>query len=240
MGTRAHEAESLGMLLAAREEVLQIKEIFAEGLLPDWHRAVAGCSPDRQVEPGDVIVEVNGLRDKCRAMVDVCKQSMTVHLVIRRMGKLREHISSMDFENLNQQDMDVLANYDASRPCKNGVLCSDIVRLPRIAAAMAGDMCAICLANDCNAQLTRLPCQHSFCTKCIFVWLTEHKPHCPTCKRSAVLHSVERVEHCFEDHCSDEFADADCSGQRSRMMLARDIFASGGNGVGRRVNSVAS
>jgi hypothetical protein len=63
--------------------VLQVQAVKSDSLVSTWNRV----HPDRQIDPGDHIVKVNGKSD-LQQMVDQCTQSKTLSLRIQKMGGL--------------------------------------------------------------------------------------------------------------------------------------------------------
>lgn len=76
----AGEGRELGVDVMHHEQTLLISMIHA-GLLQAWNRA----HPDRYTQPGDQIVEVNGLRGSSDFLVDTIRSEMSLHVRIRRL-----------------------------------------------------------------------------------------------------------------------------------------------------------
>lgn len=72
--------ERLGINVDNLDGMTLLIESVNAGLVQNWNRQ----NPDKEVRPGDRVVEVNGIRDKLVELVDECKkdQILTIKLVV--------------------------------------------------------------------------------------------------------------------------------------------------------------
>jgi len=174
------DGAKVGLALTAVDGVsLRIVKVDEVGLVPNWNRE----NPSHPVRRGDRIVEVNGIRGNAQAMIEVCKTSATLTCLFRYTSELEQRHLMMQYRALGPEDFELLRLLDEAIPARTSVRRSFVALLPREKASACGvDKCSICLqVFDEDDEITRLPCCHYFCTKCIEQWLTECRGQCPMC-----------------------------------------------------------
>jgi len=177
--TRVNGA-SVGLVLNTYDGAsLRIVQVEEEGLIPNWNKE----NPSHQLRRGDRIVEVNGVRGDALAMAEACKVSSNLNLLFRYTSELEQRHHMMQYCTLGPEDFELLLLLDKAIPPRTNVRRSFIAQLPREKACASGlDRCSICLQEwHGDDEITRLPCQHYFCTKCIEQWLTQCRAQCPMC-----------------------------------------------------------
>jgi len=243
---KADGGGKVGIGLSALEgRCLRIVKVDAEGLMSTWNTE----NPTKQVRRGDRIMEVNGIRGDARAMIEACKYSGNLQLLIRFTADLEQRHRMLQYRNLRPEDFELLQLLDAALPARTCVQRSFVVRLPRFKACDVGvDKCLICL-SDCEKddELTQLPCQHCFCTKCIEMWLTECRSHCPMCLAPVICPEEDEASpSALHDDSggSDigrESEDDDCSALVHASILASKIVsATRCEGLGSRGRSLSA
>jgi len=158
---------------------LRIVKVEEEGLIPNWNKE----NPSHRLQRGDRIVEVNGVCGDSPAMAELCKTSSTLNLLFRYTSELEQRHLMMQYRTLGPEEFDLLRVLDKAIPPRTSVRRSFVAQLPRVKASACGlDKCSICLQEwHEDDMITRLPCQHYFCTKCIEQWLTQCRAQCPLC-----------------------------------------------------------
>eukprot|EP00747_Dinoflagellata_sp_TGD_P167244 gnl/TRDRNA2_/TRDRNA2_191293_c0_seq1.p1 gnl/TRDRNA2_/TRDRNA2_191293_c0~~gnl/TRDRNA2_/TRDRNA2_191293_c0_seq1.p1 ORF type:complete len:135 (-),score=28.38 gnl/TRDRNA2_/TRDRNA2_191293_c0_seq1:17-421(-) len=56
-------------------------EVMGPGLMDDWN---ASAPPHEQVMTGDIIIEVNGVRNSATQMIDECRKNKVLKMILRR------------------------------------------------------------------------------------------------------------------------------------------------------------
>uniref|UniRef100_A0A7S1EWV9 PDZ domain-containing protein n=1 Tax=Noctiluca scintillans TaxID=2966 RepID=A0A7S1EWV9_NOCSC len=64
----------------ADERTMLVEKMAPAGLLHDWNRA----NPDKEVNIGDRIIDVNGTSGNARAMTSVCKAEVVLVMTVRK------------------------------------------------------------------------------------------------------------------------------------------------------------
>jgi len=154
----------------------------------------------------------------------------------------------MQYCTLGPEDFELLSLLDEAIPPRTNVRRSFIARLPREKACASGlERCSICLQEwHGDDEITRLPCQHYFCTRCIEQWLSQCRAECPLCL--APVHCpVENEDHASQSSLVDEFLgseiseeteDGECSAMaRALNFTPKIISATRCDGLGSRTCS---
>jgi hypothetical protein len=186
----------IGMLLRKHGAFLLIREVYNDSLTSKWNVE----NPRQQIEQGDLVVETNGIREDSSLMLKECTDKLEVKLVIRRRAKIERWYStaseSMRFRTMRPEDFELLKFYDKACPAKTSLPKALVARLPRVQRSQCSDdMCAICFSDYRDGErVTKLPCGHHYCTKCITTWLTEDKNECPQCRAEVVIPEIPEEE----------------------------------------------
>lgn len=244
--TKADGCRKVGIGLSTLEgRCLRVVKVDAGGLMSTWNVE----NPTKQVRRGDRILEVNGIRGDAQAMIEACKCSATLELLVRFTADLEQRHRMLQYRNLRPEDYELLQLLDAALPAITCVQRSFVVGLPRCKAVDCGvDKCLICL-SDCEKddELTQLPCQHCFCTKCIEKWLTECRSHCPMCltqvdcPRDDEASSSALHDDSMGLDIGRESEDDDCSALVHASILASKIVsATRCEGLGSRGRSLSA
>lgn len=158
---------------------LRIVKVDNEGLIPNWNME----NPTQRVQRGDRIIEVNGHCGDTVAMIQACKNDVTLQILVRSTADIEQRHRMMQYRNLLPEDFELLGLLDELPSKRTCLRESVIAQLPKRKASSCNiDVCSICLIEpEEDAEMTQLPCQHCFCTKCIEHWLTRCRIDCPMC-----------------------------------------------------------
>lgn len=221
----------VGLALSALDGIcLRIVKVDEVGLVPNWNKE----NPRHQVRRGDRIIEVNGVSGNALAMIEVCKNSSTLNFLFRYTSELEQRHLMMQYRALSPEDFELLRLLDEAIPARTNVRREFIAQLPREKASACGvDKCPICLQElEKDEEITRLPCRHYFCTKCIERWLTECRGQCPICL--APVHCPALEDEAFTRSLVDDGAgseigreseEGDCSALVHASILAPKIIS---------------
>lgn len=174
---------------------LRIVSVDNDGAIGNWNRE----NPTSRVKKGDRIVEINGIRNDARAMLQEMKYSEKCHLRVRCTADLEHHCRMLQFRTLGPEDFELLGMLDEVNPQKSqGMPESCVTSLPCIqASSCQATKCGICLEDFLHTTLvTQLPCDHTFCEPCIKTWITQYKNRCPVCQLSLGTHRSSVVSTC--------------------------------------------
>lgn len=71
----------LGLVLLHEEGKALAVEALAEGRIEEWNKS----NPNAEVQVGDIVVSVNGIRDSVSDQVQECRKPKVLHIVLRRI-----------------------------------------------------------------------------------------------------------------------------------------------------------
>lgn len=203
------------MLHYAGRDGLLIANI-TDGRIMDWNME----NPDRSIMLGDCIREVDGVCGDTKRMLSKVKSLVHSRKGVRIRLQSRLDVdfdpelrlallSHLQTRDLGLDDLELLAMLDSTanvgsvrdethgQSNKIAALVDALPRLP--AGACPADECAVCLADfGPDSLVTRLPCRHYYCTRCITTWLTEHESHCPLCLRPIAEHEIVSFDPLFD------------------------------------------
>jgi len=196
----AHRSPFIGCtLMHIAGKALMIATVDSVGRIPAWNQE----HPDRQIRIGDCIVEVDGICEDSRRMSQQIRRTHNVvemrlqprvHMILNAdvRSALQALMQSRD-SRVDDLELAAMLDYDdaATGETLNPFVKIDMLvkALPRVHACECyEDACAVCLVDFTpDALLSRLPCGHCYCTKCISKWLTQHHSHCPLCLKSIIV-----------------------------------------------------
>lgn len=182
-------------------KALMIATIDRVGRIPAWNQE----HPDRRIRIGDCIVDVDGICEDSRRMSQQIRRAHNV-VELRLQPRARmildadvrsalQALMQSRGSSLRVDDLELVAMFDYNdarteeTQNPNDKIDMLVKALPRIRASDCyEDACAVCLVDFTpDALLSRLPCGHCYCTKCISQWLTQHQSHCPLCLKSIIV-----------------------------------------------------
>jgi len=168
-------------------------------------------------------------------MIELCKTSATLELLFRYTSELEQRHLMMHYGTLGPEDFELLRLLDKAIPPKTTVRRCFVAQLPREKASNCGlDTCSICLQEwHEDNKITRLPCKHYFCTKCIEQWLTQCRAQCPLClapvhcplEDEEVLTRSSLVDEGFGSEIGNETEDGECFAMVRASRLTPKITA---------------
>jgi len=177
---------------------LRVKSVDNSGAIGDWNRD----HPSQKVMSGDIIVDVNGRSRNSNVMLLEMKETSTLRMVVRRIPEVSSLIHMLQYRDLDPEDFELLRSLDeTSAPKPEGAVQLKLNALPKVEAwKCQSRTCWICLENNApDTLVTRLPCDHAFCTQCIQTWVTKCKSNCPICQAS-----IDEGSTCASENDVDE------------------------------------
>jgi hypothetical protein len=193
--TKDDNHSRLGVLVRTSDTFLFVRAIPEDSMVHEWNRE----NPSQEIVAGDHILEVNGVSGDAHNMMaafraDVSRFEMKVRPAAKMGQMYLTACDKMRFRTLKAADFELIKLYDRVLPSKTSLPKASVARLPRVKVCGPDehDCCSICLNDfELGERVSRLPCHHCFCTKCISQWLTENQNQCPQCRATIVCPAEE-------------------------------------------------
>lgn len=161
------EGSNFGLVVGGHQAVQGLILVDVKSCHPvvQWNRA----QPQRQIRPGQAILEVNGTTETM-AMLQEFKDASRVEVLIAQQLTPEQQ---MIFETSTLKH-------------RRALFAKGILR-PAMAVAGESEDCSICYEamelKDCFDELAETACGHRFHRKCVQEWLVSGRFSCPLCNR---------------------------------------------------------